>query len=236
MLPPFMSCKSPPAAPHTVMWWVHSSTPLHSTQQPHELWPFPFWQGDRPSVADKAGYVMLVDRMCMQSADTDTTQHAESAGRRLTWLRTSCFCLTVGTMERKEGRKEERAREEWVEEEKGLATLCEVLSSMKKLVVARVQDQNDRWLTQNIVKKKKEEKKRSFETHGDFVICLALFKHKCKIKAEMSIKFPVIFWKFAKKQINQKANLVWVHELFWVNVPSYFKHHFIRAWRGAGST
>lgn len=41
--------------------------------------------------------------------------------------------------------------------------------------------------------KKKEEKKRSFETHGDFVKCLALFKHKCKIKAEMSIKFPVIF-------------------------------------------
>lgn len=53
---------------------------------------------------------MLVDRMCMQSADTDTTQHAEPAGLRLTWLRTSCFCSTVGTVKRrgrrKEGRKE----------------------------------------------------------------------------------------------------------------------------------
>lgn len=40
---------------------------------------------------------MLVDGMCMQSANTDTTQHAEPVGPRLTWLRTSCFCLTVGT-------------------------------------------------------------------------------------------------------------------------------------------
>lgn len=40
----------------------------------------------------------------MQSADTDTTQHAEPAGQRLTWLRTSCFCLTVGTTRRR-GRK-----------------------------------------------------------------------------------------------------------------------------------
>lgn len=145
----------PPAAPHTVMWRVHSSTPLHSTRRPHELWPFPFWQGDRPSVADQAGYVMVVDRMCMQSADTDTTQHAESAGRRLTWLRTSCFCLTVGTMERKEGRKEERAREEWVEEEKGLATLCEVRSSMNMLVVVRLETRMiTRW--HKIEKKKRK--------------------------------------------------------------------------------
>ena len=42
-------------------------------------------------------------------------------------------------MERKEGRKEERAREEWVEEEKGLATLCEVRSSMNMLVVVRLE-------------------------------------------------------------------------------------------------
>ncbi len=79
---------------------------------------------------------MLVDRMCMQSADTDTTQHAEPTGLRLTWLRTSCFCSTVGTVKRRGKRKEERVRKEWVEEEKGLATLCEATSSM---VVVRLQ-------------------------------------------------------------------------------------------------
>lgn len=65
---------------------------------------------------------MFVDRMCMQSADTDTTQHAEPAGLKLTWLRTSCFCLTVGTTKRK-GRKEEGVREEKVEEDKGVSYL-----------------------------------------------------------------------------------------------------------------
>lgn len=51
---------------------------------------------------------MLVDRMCMQSADTDTTQHAEPAGLRLTWLRTSCFCLTVGSNSEEEREEEDR--------------------------------------------------------------------------------------------------------------------------------
>lgn len=51
---------------------------------------------------------MLVDRMCMQPADTDTIQHAEPTGLRLTWLRMSCFCSTVGTVKR----REEEGREE----------------------------------------------------------------------------------------------------------------------------
>lgn len=65
--------------------------------------------------------------MCMQSADTDTTQHAEHTGLRLTWLRTSCFCLTVEQSMKGKERKKERVREEWVEEEKVLATLCVIV-------------------------------------------------------------------------------------------------------------
>ena len=72
----------------------------------------------------------------MQSVDTDTTQHAEPAGLRLTWFRTSCFCATVSGEGggRKEGRKVERVREEWVEEEKELAVLCRT-SSVEMVVL-----------------------------------------------------------------------------------------------------
>lgn len=65
----------------------------------------------------------------MQSANTDTTQHAERAGVRLTWFRTSCICLTVESGRSTEWKEEERTRKEWVEQEKEVSYLvCDIFS------------------------------------------------------------------------------------------------------------
>lgn len=87
-----------------------ASSPPSSLSPLFNRGPCGLWQGPKTICSQSGGVmtVMSVDRMCMQSADTDTTQHAALAG--LTWLRTSCFCLTVGRAE-DEGRSEEATKE-----------------------------------------------------------------------------------------------------------------------------